>query len=202
MTAAQSAVLTTVLSLLLSPILVAIVAIIGLNQAKKTVLVLSIVGLVLFLGAEVGLRLFNSSVIDSGAALSTPASTLELLTTLLGFGPLVVLIGSQAGSVGGFLALIRTAQLRHWDWFACIFAALIISAIGGVLLNTFVVSQFTGTQRALELLQTPTYFILVSAIFSVTFIVQLLFGVFGPDTPASDAAPQGAQPPTAQLPTA
>jgi len=62
MTATQLAVLTTILSSLLGPILVAIVAIIGLNNAKKTVLVLSIVGLVLFLSVEVGLRLAESAI--------------------------------------------------------------------------------------------------------------------------------------------
>jgi hypothetical protein len=192
MTVTQLAVLTTVLSLLLSPILVAIVAIIGLNNAKKTVLVLAIIGLVLFLGAEIGLRLAESRLTES-----TSPSFIRLFSVLQQFGSLGVLIGSQAGSVGGFLALIRTAQIRRWDWFAGIFVALIISAIGGILLNTFVVSQFIGTQRAIDLLQTPSYFILTSAIFSVTFIALLLYGIVGPDAPASDTAPQTAQPPTA-----
>ena len=192
MTAIQSAVLTTVISALLSPILVAIVAIIGLNRAKKTVLVLAIIGLVFFLSAEFGLRLA-----ESGLTETTSPGTVHLISVFLQFGTLAVVIGSQAGSVGGFLALIRTAQTRHWGWFAGILVALIVSAIGGILQNTFVISQFTSTQRAIELLQAPGYVIVTTAIFSVTFIVQILYGIFGSDTPANATSSGAMQPTTA-----
>jgi hypothetical protein len=99
--------------------------------------------------------------------------------------------GAAAGSVGGVLALIRTAQIRRWRWFIGLFAAMLVTAISGLFLSSFVISQFTGTQQALELLQTPTYAILTNAVFCTSFVAQILFGIFGPDEPASSQTNAG-----------
>jgi hypothetical protein len=184
MTAAQSAVLTTALSAILRPILVAAAALIGLARARKTVLVLAVVGLLLYLTAQIVLRSLFS--------LANAGVPVGILTTSQSLGPLAISAGAQAGSVGGFLALIRTAQIRRWRWFGGLLAAVLVSAVAGLFLNAFVVSQFTGTQRALELLVTPPYAIITNAVFCVSFLAQILYGIFGPDGPADSQTNTGA----------
>lgn len=177
MTAAQSALLTTVLSAVLVPVLAAIVAIIGLARARKTVLVLAIVGLLLYLITEIGVRLIESAV-----RVGVPYGLVNAAITL---SPIAIQVASQAGIVGGILALIRTAQIRRWSWFGTLLAAMLITALGGLLLNTYVITQVLGNERAFDLLGANAYLIGANALFCVSFVAQILYGVFGPDESAS-----------------
>jgi hypothetical protein len=148
--------------------------------------VLAIVGLVLFSAAQIGLRFLLVPIATAGA----PDT---LLTTLEGLGPLAIMVGSQAGSVGGILALIRTAQIRRWRWFVSLLVALLVTAVSGLFLNTWIITQVAGVQRTVELTQTPTYVIVTSAVFCVSFVAQIVYGLFGPDEPIGGMAAERAQ---------
>ncbi len=114
-----------------------------------------------------------------------------LLNTLEGFGPLAITIGSQEGSVGGLLALIRTARIRRWRWFVSLLAALLVSAGAGIFLNTWVLTQFAGLRRTIALTQTATYIVVISTICCVSFVAQIAYGIFGPDEPAGSQTNTG-----------
>ena len=177
MTAAQSVLLTTILSAVLVPILVAVVAIIGLARARKTILVFAIVGLLLYVLTEIGVR-----SIESGSRVGIPYALVIGAITL---SPIAIKIASQLGIVGGILALIHSVHVKRWDWFSALLVAALVTAVGGLLLNSFVIMQVLGSARAFELLGTNAYIILANALYCVSFIAQILYGVFGPAEPAS-----------------
>ena len=181
MTAQQSAVLLLVLSAFLAPVLVAVVALIGLARARKTMLVFAIVGLLFFLSAEIGLRTLLSL-----AHAGFPASMLTAFQTL---GSPMVQLGTALGSVGGTLGLIRTAQIRRWRWFAGLFAAMIITGISGLFLNYYLISVFIGTQQAIDFFYTPTSTIISIALFCASFVAQIAYGIWGSDNPPSSTVP-------------
>lgn len=186
MTAAQSAVLLLVLSAFLTPILVAVVALIGLARARKTILVLAIVGLLLFLSAEIGSRVLLS--------LANAGVPVGLLTALQSLGSPMIQLGAALGSVGGILGLIRTAQIRRWRWFGGIFAAMLVTGLGGLFLNYYPISLIIGTQRAFALFYTSTFTIITIALFCASFVAQITYGIFGPDEPTSSQTDAGTAP--------
>jgi hypothetical protein len=186
MTSLQVALLESVLPAILLPLLAALAASIGLAHARKAVLVLALLGLVC------SLIIFAVALVRS----IRPRAT-ETLYILQWPNYYASLAASLVGSVGGTLAIIRTAQIMRWRWFGSLLVAQLVTVVARFLMNPILIEYSVGAQWANEFEYSQPLTIIENALFCTTFVAQLLYGIFGPDTPVSNAATQGAQSPTA-----
>jgi hypothetical protein len=168
----------------LSPILAAVVAAIGLRRWRPTILTLAIVGLIL---SFVGVILFHNPLFDTSAhdVLTGNSNPMQEVIAAAALKSGVVI-----GSIGVFYALILTARARRWGWFTTITTAAVISAIAGVaLLSPSILFDFLSNEQVHSLASVPGFKFIMYAIASLSLMVMILFALLSRGSPVTFAAP-------------
>ncbi|HEU5349210.1 MAG TPA: hypothetical protein VFU63_11425 [Ktedonobacterales bacterium] len=158
-----------VIPAVLFPVIAALVAIGGASNGRRTLAVLSLVGLALLL--------------FGGFAISTP---IVIKPSLGAFDAQwialpALFVGLGICRIGEVYALILTTRARDWLWFAAILIAAVIGAIAALfVLNANVPYAFLATlgQRS-TISQLPYVPLIFSALSGVTLIAQLLYALIG-----------------------
>lgn len=167
----------------LSPILAAVVAAIGLRRWRPTILTLAIVGLILSL---VGAVLFHNPLFDTSAhdVLNSSRNLMQEVIAAAALKSSIVI-----GGIGVFYALILTARAQRWGWFTAITVAAVISAIAGVaLLSPSILFDFLSNEQAHSLASVPGFKFIMYTIASLSLIVMILFALLSRGAPVTSAA--------------
>jgi hypothetical protein len=170
-----SILLGSVLPSLVGPLLIALVAILGVARWRRTLLVLALVELIFLALGVLALRIFTF-----GAVSTLPVGVFEFLQEV---GTPLVIMSVSSATIGLFLALTLAARARRWGWFV----ALLLAAIVSALATEFAISPLPlialfgyDTAQALRALSEPLYAIVSNGLAALTMLVQLLYAIFGP----------------------
>lgn len=171
-----SILLGSVLPSLVVPLLIALVAILGVARWRRTLLVLALVELIFLALGVLALRIFTF-----GAVSTLPVGVFEFLQEV---GTPLVIMSVSSATIGLFLALTLAARARRWGWFV----ALLLAAIVSALATEFAISPLPplialfgyDTAQALRALSEPLYAIVSNGLAALTMLVQLLYAIFGP----------------------
>ena len=171
----QNFLLGSVLPSLVVPLLIALVAILGVARWRRALLVLALVELIFLVLGVLALRIFAF-----GAVSTLPVRVFEFLQ---GVGTPLVAISVSSATIGLFLALTLAARARRWGWFV----ALLVAAIISVLASGFAFSPVPlialfgyDTAQALHVFAEPLYTIVSNGLAALTMVAQLLYAIFGP----------------------
>ena len=168
-------VLLSVVPSILLPLLVALVAILGVACWRRTVLALAIIALLLMIVGVLALRI---PFLHSAGFQSQFAFT--YLPTIAGS---VIDCAFVIGEVGIFLTLVLSARSRHWGWFTTLLIAAVISTLAGPFaFSSFPLYIFVGIERAQELFTAPLYAIITTILAGLAMGAQLLYALIGPKT--------------------
>lgn len=156
----------------LLPLVIAVVAILGVARWRRTLLALAIAELALFTLGIASLRIF---ILGVGRVLPIPI--IEFVTEL---GAPLINISIAITWIGALLALTLSARAHSWGWFV----ALLLTAIISIVAIEFAFSPyglivFYGTSRALQIFTVPQYEIITNGLAGLTILVQLLYAIFG-----------------------
>lgn len=167
--------LGSVLPSLVVPLLIALVAILGVARWRRTLLVLALVELIFLALGVLALRIFTV-----GAVSTLPVGVFEFLQEV---GTPLVIMSVSSATIGLFLALTLAARARRWGWFV----ALLLAAVVSALATEFAISPLPlialfgyDTAQALRALSEPLYAIVSNGLAALTMLVQLLYAIFGP----------------------
>ncbi len=170
-----SILLGSVLPSLVVPLLIALVAILGVARWRRTLLVLALVELIFLALGVLALRIFTF-----GAVSTLPVGVFEFLQEV---GTPLVIMSVSSATIGLFLALTLAARARRWGWFV----ALLLAAVVSALATEFAISPLPliallgyDTAQALHALSEPLYAIVSNGLAALTMHVQLLYAIFGP----------------------
>lgn len=170
-----SILLGSVLPSLVVPLLIALVAILGVARWRRTLLVLALVELIFLALGVLALRIFTV-----GAVSTLPVGVFEFLQEV---GTPLVIMSVSSATIGLFLALTLAARARRWGWFV----ALLLAAVVSALATEFAISPLPlialfgyDTAQALRALSEPLYAIVSNGLAALTMLVQLLYAIFGP----------------------
>jgi hypothetical protein len=170
-----SILLGSVLPSLVVPLLIALVAILGVARWRRTLLVLALVELIFLALGVLALRIFTF-----GAVSTLPVGVFEFLQEV---GTPLVIMSVSSATIGLFLALTLAARARRWGWFV----ALLLAAVVSALATEFAISPLPlialfgyDTAQALRALSEPLYAIVSNGLAALTMLVQLLYAIFGP----------------------
>ncbi len=97
---------------------------------KRTITILSIVGIVLFI---VGIVVAGAAAANAAASCQNATDTTSCVNASaggLGIAGLVYLLGIVASLIAWIMGLVKTAQIGRWGWFV---AVLLISPLGSLL---------------------------------------------------------------------
>jgi len=180
----QNFLLATVLPDIVFPLLIALVAILGLARWPRALLVLGLVALVLrFLG------IVMTHFLLGGMERVLPLQVSEFLLVI---GSPVINLSISVTTVGGFLALILAARARSWYWFAAILLATIVSALASnFAFSVYGLLVFTGTPPAYQTYLEPSYIIITNVIAALNIVAILLYALVGPKTTTAVAPAVG-----------
>jgi hypothetical protein len=171
----QNYLLASVLPSVVVPLLIALVAILGVARWRRTLLVLALVELIFLVLGAVALRTFTF-----GAVSTLPVRVLEFLQEV---GTPLIVMSVSIATVGLFLALTLAARARRWGWFVALLLAAIISVLAaGFSFSPVPLIALFGydTAQALRALSEPLYIIVSNGLAALTMLVQLLYAIFGP----------------------
>lgn len=170
-----SILLGSVLPSLVVPLLIALVAILGVARWRRTLLVLALVELIFLALGVLALRIFTF-----GAVSTLPVGVFEFLQEV---GTPLVIMSVSSATIGLFLALTLAARARRWGWFVVLLLAAVVSALA----TEFAISPLPlialfgyDTAQALRALSEPLYAIVSNGLAALTMLVQLLYAIFGP----------------------
>ena len=173
--------LVSVLPNILFPLLVALVAALGVNRWRRTLLWFSISGLILFIVSvlllrppvvSVGIRLFGS-LIEFLYVIASPSVTTCFIL----------------GEIGGFMAIVLAARSRSWGWFTILLVTALITAVGGLFaFSPYALTIFGAANQARDTFYTPLYAIITGVPTGLSLLTQLLYAFFGPRDSAPSAA--------------
>lgn len=170
-----SILLGSVLPSLVVPLLIALVAILGVARWRRTLLVLALVELIFLALGVLALRIFTF-----GAVSTLPVGVFEFLQEV---GTPLVIMSVSSATIGLFLALTLAARARRWGWFV----ALLLAAVVSALATEFAISPLPlialfgyDTAQALRALSEPLYAIVSNGLAALTMLVQLLYAIVGP----------------------
>lgn len=178
----QNFLLTIELPGIVFPLLIALVAILGIARWHRTLLVLALVALVLRILGILFLRMLYL-----GVESALPGSVIEFLQAL---GIPTVTVSFSVTTVGAFLALVLAARERAWAWFVVILLAAIISILAGnFALSPYGLIVLVGSARAMQIYTDLLYVVITNVIAGLTILAQLLYALIGPRTTAATASP-------------
>ena len=174
--------LVNVLPSLVVPLLIALVAILGIARWRRTLLILALVELICLVVGLLTLRIFVLGAV-LGVARPFSARPFALVQT---FGTPLIAISLSTTTIGLFLALTLVARSRRWGWFVALLLAAIISALAAeVAFSSYPLTVLLGypTAHALQTLADPLYTIITSNLVALSMLVHLLYAIFGPREP-------------------
>lgn len=178
----------------LAPLVIALVAILGVARWRRTLLALAIAELVSFVVGVLTLRVFAFSAIF-GAVNSLPLPVFEFFQSL---GAPLINISITITWIGALLALTLSARAHSWGWFV----ALLLASIISVLAIEFAFSPYGlivlyGSSRAGEIFAETPYIIITNSLAGLTMLVQLLYAIFGRREPEQPGVTPSAMPASA-----
>lgn len=156
----------------LLPLVIAVVAILGVARWRGTLLALAIAELLLLILGIAALRIL---ILGVGRFLSIPF--IEFVT---GLGAPFINISIAITWIGALLALTLSARAHSWGWFV----ALLLASIISLLATEFAFSPYGliilyGSSRAGEIFAETPYIIITNSLAALTMLVQLLYAIFG-----------------------
>lgn len=155
----------------LAPLVIAVVAILGVARWRPTLLALAIAELLLLVLGILALRIL---ILGAGRFLSIPF--IEFVGEL---GAPLINISIAITWIGALLALTLSARAHSWGWFV----ALLLASIISVLAIEFAFSPYGlivlyGSSRAGEIFAETPYIIVTNSLAALTMLVQLLYAIF------------------------
>ncbi len=166
-------VLLIVVPSVLLPLLIALVAILGIARWRRTALALAIIALLLMIVGVLALRIpfLNSAGFQSQFAFT-------YLPTIAGS---VIDCAFVIGEVGIFLTLVLSARSRHWGWFTALLIAAVVSMLAAQFaFSYFPLYAFLDIERAQELFTALLYAIITTILAGLAMVAQLLYALVGP----------------------
>ncbi len=179
----QSFLFATVLPGIVFPLLIALVAVLGIARWPRTLLVLALVALAFRL-----LGIVITHFLLGGLERVLPLRVSEFLLVI---GSPIINLSIIVTTVGVFLALVLAARARSWGWFAVILSAVIVSALASSFaFSLYGLLVFTPTSQAYQIYLQPPYIIITNVIAGLNILALLLYALLGPQTlPAASAVP-------------
>lgn len=174
--------LLSVLPSVLLPLLIALIAILGVARWRRTVVTLTIIALLLL---NIGVLALRAPFLRSASFPSQFAFT--YLPTIAGS---VIDCAFVIAEVGIFLTLVLSARSRRWGWFTALLIAAVISMLAAQFaFSSFPLFIFIGIERAQTLFSAPLYAVITTVLASIAMLAQLLYALFGarPAAPATTA---------------
>jgi len=164
--------------------LIALVAVLGSDRWRRTIVILTIIALLFLVLGVLTLRVHYLSP-DSSRLQFVSIFVLPTIATS------VILCGLIMGTVGIFLALVLAARSRHWSWFTTLLIAAVISTLAGPFITSYLALYFFfGLDHAQTLYTAPLYAIVTTILAALAMVTQLLYALTGPrDTALVATAP-------------
>lgn len=164
--------LASVLPGIVFPLLIALVAVLGVARWPRTLLVLALVALALRL-----LGIVISHFLLGGIEHVLPLPVSEFLLVI---GSPIVNLSISVTTVGVFLALALAARARSWAWLTVILLAAIISSLAGnFAFSLYGLLVFAPSSQAYQTYLQPPYVIVTNVIAGLNILVILLFALLG-----------------------
>jgi hypothetical protein len=183
-------ILTAALPGIIFPLLMALVAILGVARWPRTLLVLALVALALrVLGVVISVVITHFLLVGIGGLLPIPV--VEFLVVI---GSPIINLSISVETVGVFLALVLAARARSWYWFVTILLATIISALGAnFAFSIYGLRVFLGTvsgaQQVSQIYLNPWYIVVANVIAGLNILAVLLYALLGQrETPVAPDA--------------
>lgn len=188
--------LEDILPSILFPLLIALVAVLGSDRWRRTIVILAIIALLFLVLGVLTLRVH---------LLSADSFGLQFVNVFLPtIATSVILSGLIIEEVGIILALVLSARSRHWGWFTTLLIAAIINTLAGPFVTSYLAFYiFFGLERAQVLFSAPLYAIITTVLAGLAMLAQLLYAIFGrrePQQPGAAPADTSASANEATLP--
>lgn len=182
MSQVQVYLLEDILPSILFPLLIALVAVLGIARWRRAIVILASIALLFLVLGVLTLRVHLLSADSFGLQFVN----IFLLPTI---ATSVILSGLIIGTVGIFLALVLAARSRHWGWFTTLLIAAVISTLAGPFATSYLAFYiFFGLERAQTLFSAPLYAIITTILAGLTMVAQLLYALIGPRKAAQSPA--------------
>lgn len=182
MSQVQIYLLEDILPSILFPLLIALVAVLGSDRWRRTIVILASIALLFLILGVLTWRVH---------LLSADRFGLQFINIFLPtIATSVILSGLIIGDVSIFLALVLSARSRHWSWFTTLLIAAVISTLAGPFVTSYLALYFFfGLERAQTLYTAPLYAIITTILASLAMVTQLLYALIGARTaiPATTA---------------
>ncbi|HEX5439761.1 MAG TPA: hypothetical protein VFW76_02680 [Ktedonobacterales bacterium] len=168
----QNFLIGTVLPGMVFPLLIALVAILGVARWPRTLLVLALVALAL---RGLGIASAHFLLGDMEHVLPIPVSEF-----LLVIGSPIINLSISVTTVGVFLALVLAARARTWGWFSVIVLTAIISALAAnFAFSLYGLLVFVPSSQAYQTNLQPPYIIITNALASLNILAIVLYALLG-----------------------
>jgi len=164
--------LASVLPGIVFPLLIALVAVLGVARWPRTLLVLALVALALRL-----LGVVVTHFLLGGVERILPVRVSEFLLLI---GSPIINLSISVTTVGVFLALVLAARARSWGWFSVILLATIISALAAnFAFSLYGLLVFAPSSQAYQTYLQPPYIIITNVIASLNILAIVLYAFLG-----------------------
>jgi hypothetical protein len=168
--------LEDILPSILFPLLIALVAVLGSDRWRRTIVILTSIALLFLVLGVLTLRVHYLSP-DSSRLQFVSIFVLPTIATS------VILCGLIIETIGIFLALVLSARSRHWGWFTTLLIAAVISTLAGPFVTSYLAFYiFFGLERAQELFTAPLYAVITTILAGLAMVAQLLYALIDPKT--------------------
>lgn len=176
--------LASVLPGIVFPLLIALVAVLGVARWPRTLLALALVALALRI-----LGIVIAHFLLGGMERVLPPRVSEFLLLI---GSPIINLSISVTTVGVFLALVLSARARSWGWFSVILLAVIVSAFAtNFAYSLYGLLVFVGTPQAYQTYLQPPYIIITNVVASLNIVAILLYALIGPKTTTAVAPEVG-----------
>jgi uncharacterized membrane protein YcfT len=160
--------LASVLPGIVFPLLIALVAVLGVARWPRTLLLLALVALTL---RALGIVIAHFLLGGMERVLPTPVSEFLLL-----IGSPTINLSISVTTVGVFLALVLSAQARSWGWFTVMLLATIVSALAAnFAFSLYGLLVFSSTSQAYQTYLQPPYIIITNILAGLNILAILLY---------------------------
>ncbi|HZC79588.1 MAG TPA: hypothetical protein VE258_17660 [Ktedonobacterales bacterium] len=98
-------------------------------MSKRTIVILSIGAILLYIGGFVAIGAGAASCVGTGST-ATTAANCTAGAGALGLGTILIVVGSILALIAWIFGLIKSAQASAWGWFVLV---LLISPLGSLI---------------------------------------------------------------------
>lgn len=164
--------LASVLPGIVFPLLIALVAVLGVARWPRTLLALALVALALRI-----LGIVATHFLLGGIERVLPIPVSEFLLVI---GSPTINLSISVTTVGAFLALALAARARSWGWLTVILLAAIISSLAAnFAFSLYGLLVFAPSPQAYQAYLQPPYVIITNVIAGLNILVILLYALLG-----------------------